>query len=412
MREKSGENTPVNPARLLPPQQHRHSRPDPLIRQLRKDYERNFPPSSAEKLRRRGKAILAGAIISTDLLYGGLTIDGLIQEQELLHTEPSIIDVTDEQISPDRPDTATVFALGFGGLTAEDVASGLSAEFSQQGEVWALHYDNKGINIHKLVEVIIAKAKEEGVTKLSFYGISIGGVIELAIAEEIITGDYGITDIPAFTFDSTPINEDVLKSSYAEEGALQRDLHEIFGIRARGKIARWAVEMYLNRDRYWIEDRQFNKEMDFLTAFIKTSNMVIKNTILSPEAASNQLLNSAYLEFSSLNAEDLINSIGEFQEDNNRPKTTWTYIGGPGDYIVDTKESSEQFGEIISEAGFADMQVALVPGIIHGLPLRTPEIYQETLDTVIPNMNQAIVYQNSLVADSQIIDSVADSARQ
>lgn len=373
-------------------------------------------PSRARR-KKIARYALAGVslITSTVALTDGVLIaDGLHEQYLLAQTKPSVIEIS-EHTPRDVTDTATIVALGFGGLTGEDVADQLGPELSKLGHVWALKYDDKGIGIRRLTEVIAEKAKQEHVKKLNFYGISIGGDIEMSIAKDIITGDYGITDIPSFIMDSTPDSTKNLRPEYSSEGAAQTWLHHTFPLESKGKFARWAVEMWLQRNRYTGDHvhQTFNPNMPMLPAAYATSRGIIDNTINSPKAASNQLLNSTFLQLATIEPGELIHDIAKFEKDHGRAKTDWTYVGGPHDYIVDTEASSKIFRKYIRKEGFKDLNISIVPGIVHGNPLATPDLYKNIMDHIIPSISSSIYTENKIILQkNKLAEADGSSASQ
>jgi len=404
-----------------------------------------FPPSRPE---RRKRAIhMLGKVVTyiTLLTVGGMTVDGMVVEHNLANTEASIIDVTldasqvkdagdliknipdleaqadltanipqanshpNTDITIDIPhDTsdgkkpemspyfdphmATVVMLGFGGLDATSVGEELSPWLSQLGHVWAMRYDDKGIDPKELADVIGKKARAEGITKISFHNISVAGAFGTTVALALLDGDYGITSIPEYIFDSSPDSPDNLKSDYAQQGQIQAALHEFASTQADGMSTRDLVELWIRRDRWSpLPPRRFNKGMSVPAAAVKTNTEIIHD-IWSPESASNSLLNSAYNEFAKTNVKQNLAQIAAYEKAKHMPLTDTTYIGaaGKGDYIVNIPKSSMAVEEDIHDAGLPDTREIIEPGIVHGSPTATPKIYDKIYSNLVPKILNSI----------------------
>lgn len=376
------------------------------------DLERNgsyIPLSGGERRAKIAKKIatrgLIGVALGTEILGGTLLADGYTQIYELSQTQPSITEVA-KNTNPADADTAFVVAIGFGGLNSEREAEEYAPYLRHLGRVWALNYDDDGIDYRQLTKVVAKKADTEGVTEIDFIGDSIGNAHELAIAPELLEGDYGITDIPAFIINSGPSGVDALHNKYIQEGKEQATLHKLFPIASKGKLARWGVEMYIRHNQYM--------SGSLPVAFVKACGMtatIYNDTITSPVAASNQLLNSEFEAFASTDQEEQIKALGKFEQEHHRAKTSWYYLGAANDYIVNTNYASNEYAKYIEEAGFSPLTKEMVPGIIHGEPWDTPKIYERIFSRLLPWIKNDTRFELARVIPRnrhQIINAEAD----
>jgi pimeloyl-ACP methyl ester carboxylesterase len=167
-------------------EQYKHSNEDSLDaveEQLRanelSDYRRR-------KFGRVVSKIVLGTYITLtplQILQADIEINKMNQEV----STPSIHSILEAKDS-DNTDKATVFIDGFasqdGSWTTKKIADTL--QIVNDSDIWALEFSKNRISVPAIAEQIAHKAEHEKVTSVSLYGYSIGGMISLEVAHELI----------------------------------------------------------------------------------------------------------------------------------------------------------------------------------------------------------------------------------
>lgn len=338
--------------------------------------EVNNHPRRRRLLRTIGKA--ATALV---LLYGFDVAHGA---ESITNSQSSILHVMDAQ-SLLNEHAATVVCAGFGNVNSYATAAALPA-YSENGNIWAVRYDNKGLNTDLIAAKLIEEAKANGVTQLSFSGHSMGGLIDLELARKVYEGDNSIS-VPYVILDSTPANIAAVRPNVRKDGyTMARALQFIPGARYSSAM-RFIVEEAARVDQYKGATFPFiiNSKK-----FIRTTDQVIHDKFLNNDVASTTLLESQFRFIVASGAEGDIKALGK---DRGKPKPVLVYIrpkNAAADKTVDNDFSQTQFENYAHSAGLT-LIVVKIPGIGHANPIqRTTEYNAALRDKVLPQVIAAI----------------------
>jgi hypothetical protein len=396
MQNNPGELSPAHLPRLSRRQQRARRKSDTLAGGL-SSYETYIPLTALERTRRIGKAAIIPMLVMITP-FNILTVDGMMKDYELAHSEPSLIEIATNS-DPAFAHSAIIVSLGFGSVSAESTARQFAPELDKFGHVLAMVYDKKGIDYDRSLEVIDDMLQKYDITSLSFMGTSIGGVMNDVLAEKILTGDYGVSEIPLMIKNESPSGTDGLQIEYVQQGSFQTWAHKEFPQQTKGTIARFLAEMYIRRDRFSGQGGQFNRGMSVPQAVLKTSGDVIRDTINNPLSASNELLNSAYTHFENIDETKIITSIGEYEAKHAMVKTTWVYIGNPNDYVIKTQESVDAITTPIIESGMPAPIVMMDKHLVHGEPYLAKKAYNQIFKKLVPQILKSIKQQQTIASD-------------
>ncbi|MCY3122332.1 alpha/beta fold hydrolase, partial [Acinetobacter baumannii] len=108
------------------------------------------------------------------------------ERARLARTEPALPPVA-TPVDDRHRDTAAADTVGLGGLHATDTAAALPA-LRRLGVVWAIRYDNQGIDSKVIADLVVRAAQMSGVRNIVLVGHSMGGVIALEVGEHIHRG--------------------------------------------------------------------------------------------------------------------------------------------------------------------------------------------------------------------------------
>ena len=158
------------------------------------------------------------------------------------------------------------------------------------GSVWAVRYDNTGIDTKVIGNLILTVAKGAGVDKIVLVGHSMGGVIALEVAKQIHTASA--KTLTAVILDCTPVDLDAVWPQTRDAGEqLLRWTGWMPGAR-ESRTMRLIAEMFSRRDDF----------IDYFTVppgirtprLIDTANDVLRTKIFNSDAASNGLIESQF----------------------------------------------------------------------------------------------------------------------
>lgn len=298
-----------------------------------------------------------------------MNADGLYQLHEQSKNNVSITVIG--EAAEGYEDSATVVLAGFGGLDSNISARALAPDLAAVGETWSVRLDNQTVDISAIAREIGQLAQERAINTISFYGVSFGGKYSLPISLELVRGDYGITAIPSHIMNDTPTSEACVRPDDVADGRSQEWLHEHFPTISKGVIARTIAELYIRQDKLFTPGNTTATIIDAL------------KVVNSPNAASNQLLNNQYHTFLDIDLEDTLAELKKEQAARGMTPTTWTFIGNERDWVVDPRCSVRELRVALARNGFGLPYVHYIPGLKHGEPYLTPDLFDEHLPSIL-----------------------------
>ncbi|WP_040777116.1 alpha/beta fold hydrolase [Nocardia pneumoniae] len=302
------------------------------------------------------------------------TYDVVPEQARLARTDPAILPVA-PPMDPKNWDTVVVDLVGLGGLDASDTAAALPA-LRGMGMVWAIRYDNQGIDTKVIADLIIRAAELSGLKNVVLVGHSMGGVIALEVAEHIHRGsDRRLVGV---VLDCTPVDLNAVRPESRGRGEdMLRWMGWLPGAR-ESRMLRLAVETYARRDRFLdrgdgLPGIRFGELGEVLTE-------VLREKIVSRDAASNGLIESQFTAIVAGGATDNLRALAEPAAEKPRPAIVFIRPRDPGrDRVVDVEYSHEV---LIERSGGVDgtLLVVLARNTGHANPMQRPREYNTVIE--------------------------------
>lgn len=318
------------------------------------------------------------------LLLAGLVVfaqywkyDVAPEQVRLARTDPAILPVA-PPVDPKDWDTVVVDMVGLGGLDAGDTAAALPS-LRTMGMVWAIRYDNQGIDTKVIADLIIRAAEQSGLKNVVLVGHSMGGVIALEVAEHIhLDSDRRLVGV---ILDCTPMDLNAVRPESRGRGEdMLRWMGWLPGAR-ESRILRLAVETYARRDQFL--DRGGGLPGIRLDKLRGVLGAVMREKILSRDAASNGLIESQFTAIVAGGALDDLRALARSSDDKPRPAIVFIRPRDPGrDRVVDV-EYSHQI--LIERSGGVDgtLLVVLARNTGHANPMQRPREYNTVIEQQI-----------------------------
>jgi pimeloyl-ACP methyl ester carboxylesterase len=318
------------------------------------------------------------------LLLAGLVVfaqywkyDVAPEQARLARTEPAILPVAPPADSQNW-DTVVVDLVGLGGLDASDTAAALPA-LRRMGMVWAIRYDNQGIDTKVIADLIVRAAELSGLRNVVLVGHSMGGVIALEVAEHIHRdSDRRLAGV---ILDCTPVDLNAVRPESRGRGEdMLRWMGWLPGAR-ESRSLRLAVETYARRDRFLHRgDGPFGLEFGKLGEVLAE---VMRDKIVSRDAASNGLIESQFTAIVAGGATDDLRTLAQPVADKPRPAIVFIRPrDASSDRVVDVEYSHRA---LIERSGGVDgtLLVVLARNTGHANPMQRPREYNTVIEQQI-----------------------------
>ncbi|MEV6064248.1 alpha/beta hydrolase [Nocardia asteroides] len=286
-------------------------------------------------------------------------------------------------------DTAVVDLVGLGGVNAVPTAKALPA-LSRFGVVWAVRYDNAGIDTKVIADMIVRAARYGAVRNIVLVGHSMGGVIALEVARHIHTSSD--RRLVAVLLDCTPLDLDAVRPESRSRGTdLVRWMGWLPGAR-ESRTLRFAVEVSARGDRF-ARRRGLFPEIDF-PALRSVMSEVLRDKIFSHDVASNGLIEAQFLAIVASGSTADLRALSRPRPDKERPAIVFIRPrDGARDRVVDVDRTHQV---LIDEVGGVDGTLLVVRprGTGHANPIQRPEDYNAIIENqVLPFVRR---YQNDI----------------
>ncbi|MEV0360568.1 alpha/beta fold hydrolase [Nocardia sp. NPDC050697] len=300
------------------------------------------------------------------------------ERDRLARTEPALLPVATP--ADERSwDTVVVDLVGLGNLNAHDTAAALPA-LSELGVVWAVRYDQSGIDTKVIADLIVRAAQMSGLRNVILVGHSMGGVIALEVARHIHTESD--RRLLAVILDCTPLDLDAVRRESRGRGEdLVRWMGWLPGVR-ESRTLRTAAELYARRDRF-VTHRGALPAVDW-PRLGTALDEVLRQKTFSADAASNGLIESQFLAIVASGAGNDLRALREPRPGRARPAIVLLRPQDPADdhiVLVDRTQAT-----LTAEAGARAGALLVVSGKIgHANPRQRPEAYNAMLtERVLP----------------------------
>ncbi|NEW29812.1 alpha/beta fold hydrolase [Nocardia cyriacigeorgica] len=294
------------------------------------------------------------------------------ERARLAGTEPSLLPIS-APADPGDWDTAVVDMVGLGGLNASDTAEALPA-LATMGVVWAIRYDNRGIDTKVIADLIIRAAVMSGIRNIVLTGHSMGGVIALEVGQHIHTGSE--LRLVAVLLDCTPLDLDAVRPDKRGRGQdMVRWMGWLPGAR-ESRTLRLTVETYARRERFVDREGVPGIRVAELGDVVAE---VLRDKIFNPDAASNGLIESQFLAIVAGGSADNLRALSEPADGKPRPAIVFIRPhDAHRDDVVDVERTHQV---LIDEVGGVDgaLLVVLPHGTGHANPRQRPHEYNTVL---------------------------------
>lgn len=303
--------------------------------------------------------------------------------ERLALTQPQIHQVHDAAARADR-DTAVVDLVGLGNLDATDTATALPA-LSDIGQVWAVEYDNSGLDTAVVSDLILERAGWSGVESVTLVGHSMGGIVALEVAQHLYQETY--LEVSGVILDCTPIDLHAVRAESRTAGEeLLRWIGWLPGAR-ESRSMRMVVEIAARQDRFIEPSARWYRRID-TTGLHAVIEEVLQDKILSTDAASNGLIESQFLAIVASGAIDNLKALAADRDGKIRPAVVFLRPRhAPNDPVVDVDYTQRI---LVDQSGGVDgtLLVSKLDHIGHADPIQAPGPYNEAVVTrVLPFLN-------------------------
>lgn len=333
-------------------------------------------------LRRTRSAVLrVVALLAAVLIVFAqyLTYDVEPQQVRLARTEPAILPVA-APVDPKNWDTVVVDMVGLGGLDARPTAAALPA-LRGMGVVWAIRYDNEGIDTEVIADLIIRATELSGLKNIVLVGHSMGGVIALEVAKHIHLGsDRRLVGV---ILDCTPVDLNAVRPESRGRGEdMVRWMRWLPGAR-ESRLLRLAVETYARRDRFVSRGGGGVPPGIRFARLGEVLGEVWREKIFSRNAASNGLIEAQFTAIVAGGATNDLRALAAPADGKPRPAIVFIRPRDPSqDRVVDVEYSHRV---LIEQSGGVDgtLSVVRARNIGHANPMQRPIEYNAAIDQQI-----------------------------
>lgn len=294
------------------------------------------------------------------------------ERARLALTEPALLPIA-APTHPTERDTAVVDLVGLGGLNASETAAALPA-LREMGAVWAVRYDNRGIDTEVIADLIIRTAVMAGVRNIVLAGHSMGGVIALEVGRHIHMGsDRRLVGV---LLDCTPLDLDAVRP---ESRGLGQDMVRWMGWlpgARESRSLRMVVELYARRAGFLDRDGVPGiRSGEFADAVAQ----VLQDKIFNADAASNGLIESQFLAIVAGGATDDLRVLS--RSAHGKPRPALVFIrphDATRDRVVDVARTHRV---LVDEVGGVDGNLLVVKprGTGHADPRQRPAEYNKVI---------------------------------
>ncbi len=293
--------------------------------------------------------------------------------EQLALTQPQIHQVHDA--SPGAVDTAVVDLVGLGNLDATATAEALPA-LSEIGQVWAVEYDNRGLDTAVVSDLILERAGWSGVENIVLVGHSMGGIIALEVAEHL----YQETplEVTGVVLDCTPVDLHAVRSESRDAGEeMLRWVGWLPGAR-ESRTMRMSVEIAARQERFVVPSDRWYRRID--TAELRgVIEEVLRDKIFSNDAASNGMIESQFRAIVASGAIDNLQALADHRDDKARPAVMFLRPRNAHDDPVVDVEYTQQILRDQSGGPDGTLLVSKLDDIGHANPIQATAAYNEAI---------------------------------
>ncbi|WP_338773792.1 alpha/beta hydrolase [Nocardia vulneris] len=308
-----------------------------------------------------------------------LTFDVQPEAARLARTDPAILPVA-APADPRDWDTVVVDMVGLGNVDASATAAALPS-LRRMGMVWAIRYDNEGIDTKVIAELIVRAAELSGLKNVVLVGHSMGGVIALEVAKHIhLDSDRRLVGV---ILDCTPVDLNAVRPESRGRGEdMVRWMRWLPGAR-ESRLLRLAVETYARRDRFVSHGGGGTPPGIRFAQLRDVLDEVLREKIFSRNAASNGLIESQFTAIVAGGATNDLRALATPVDGKARPAVVFIRPRDASrDRVVDVEYSHRV---LIEQAGGVDGTLSVVQArnTGHANPMQRPVEYNTVIEQQI-----------------------------
>ncbi|QIS02889.1 alpha/beta fold hydrolase [Nocardia brasiliensis] len=310
-----------------------------------------------------------------------LTFDVKPEAARLARTDPAILPVA-APADPRDWDTVVVDMVGLGNLDAGATAAALPS-LRRMGVVWAIRYDNEGIDTKVIADLIVRAAELSGLKNVVLVGHSMGGVIALEVAKHLhLDSDRRLVGV---ILDCTPVDLDAVRPESRGRGEdMVRWMRWLPGAR-ESRLLRLAVETYARRDRFVSHGGGGTPPGIRFERLRAVLDEVLREKIFSRNAASNGLIEAQFTAIVAGGATNDLRALAGPTHGKTRPAVVFIRPRDASrDRVVDVEYSHRV---LIDQVGGVDgtLSVVRARNTGHANPMQRPVEYNTVIEQqVVP----------------------------
>ncbi|NLU84297.1 alpha/beta hydrolase [Rhodococcus sp. HNM0569] len=342
----------------------------------------SWRPPVLRMLARAAVVVLLPVLVVASLYWN---LDVRPEAERLAHTEPQIHSIADAAAPADSR-TAVVDLVGLGNLDAAPTARTLTS-FTEIGQVWAVQYDNAGIDTRVISDLIAERAGDAAVDHIVLSGHSMGGVIALEVARHL----YHDTDIvlTGVVLDSTPLDLHSVRPESRDAGEeMMRWVGWLPGAR-ESRSLRLLVEVAARKDRFldgglFRDGTGLLPDVD-LRQLYDVLGEVGRDKIMRQDVASNSLIESQFAAIVASGASRNLGALTEPVGDKPRPGVVFLRPRhAAADRVVDVDHTQRTLFDVVGGSN-GTLRVVRMDGTGHANPNQAPGAYNTAIERqVVP----------------------------
>lgn len=379
-------------------------------------YEKKLVKRFERKQQRRARLpkLMASLAIASNTLSLGYWADVKHNQEMEAAAEVSINVIAEEPLLEENSHKATVVIDGFNAFDADYLSDKMGDAIRQvaDGQVWALGYNNAILQRGDIYEKIIAMAKDRGITHLSIAGYSMGGIVGVETASDLVV-ESGL-EVESLIFISTPDGYDGLREHQKNELAFGQWLSSHIAGSEYSTVVRKAGEVYFYRDTFtegelgewWDVQKNAPIVTENVSRFFKTVGEVAMRTS-GPKQATMRLLSQQIFKIAQADINGEFEKINKMRGDKQMPVVLYFGTQAPSyDHVVDDKRSSEN---ICTYADKSDLSCSIyyVPGAIHSQYYDTLNEYMYSFDEASEHSSRNIASEAAALKDGNNNNTLA-----
>lgn len=339
-----------------------------------------------DKWRSRVRRFMGGAALTGTCLAGIGAVD--IQydidrgKREVANSVPILHTIYKAPLGTAESEVATVIATGLGTRDSSYTAH-LLTPYQAIGNVYAMEYSNRDINIDDLTELLKDQLEKDGIKYVVADGFSAGGPILVGVMAEL-KAEMPEIDVVSVILNSSPVGKDSLtRRSRDAVDVLQKLLQVNPDLMYSAKI-RLAAEILARHGDYQLDQFPYIDTDEF----VDLSKRMYKTKYINPHKASGSLVASQYRFLAAYNVKP---SFKQLAADDDKMMVFYTRAAeAKYDTVVDV-DSSEANAQQLADDYDLPYSSVRIDGIGHANPnSRTDQYNDATEEYIIPDIEQRI----------------------